>query len=239
MIFTQVSLCLLSLLASCASADTDKIAAMTPLSAPGVTATGVTTGVTTGGVTVTEGVSATGVTTSATTAEGVTATGVTAEGVTAEGVTASMIDMNGTWNQLYSNQYVQLTTEIDWKCIKVYVSTNDTSNEMTFFKKASLHGGPQYVVTPKVHAKLYNDPTKYKVCSTNKTYDIHHYSNATVVITGKNDPSLYVWQRVSEDDDDDDDDPVVDVPRLVVFVKKLGMREQIYVKTYNKTTCET
>lgn len=150
-------------------------------------------------------------------------------------VTGTTGVMNGTWKQLYSNQYVQLTTEIDWKCITVYVSVNDDgSNEMTFYKKAKLHGGPQDVVTPKVHAHLYNNQTKYKVSSTNKTYDIHPYSNGTVVITGKNDPSFYVWQR-SQDDDDDDD--VVDVPRLVVFVKKLGVREQTYIKTYDKTTC--
>lgn len=142
--------------------------------------------------------------------------------------------LNGTWKQLYSNQYVQLTTEIDWKCIQVYVSVNDDSREMTFYKKAKLHGGPQDVVTPNVHARLYNNQTKYKVSSNNKTYDIHPYSNDTVVITGVNDPSFYVWQLSDEDDDDDD---VVDVPRLVVFVNKLGLREQTYIKTYDKTTC--
>ena len=134
--------------------------------------------------------------------------------------TAAAISLQGHWNQLYSNKYVQLTTEIDWKCIHVYVNVSESSKEMTYYKKASLHGGPQTVTTPEVHAHLHNDATKFTV--SDKNYDVHPYSKNTVIITGEDHPSFYVWQSSSEEKNDDP----VDIPRLMVFVKQLGLEKQ-------------
>ena len=146
----------------------------------------------------------------------------------------------GTWNQVYSNNYVQTTTEIDWKCIKVYTYL-DKNTDLAIFKVAHLHGGPQVVVTPVVSADLRDNKITVKgnprasnsPVKIDSTYDIHPYSNDTVVITGDNNPALYVWTREGSDEEP------VDIPRLLAFADKLGFqlhKDQI-VPTYNRTTC--
>lgn len=109
------------------------------------------------------------------------------------------------------------------------------------FKVAHLHGGPQVVVTPTVTADLRNDKITVKgnprspntPVKVDSMYDVHTYSNDTMVITGDNNPALYVWTREGSDEEP------VDIPRLLAFVDNLGFqlnKDQI-VPTYDKTTC--
>lgn len=155
-----------------------------------------------------------------------------------QGVCALPIPLNGTWKQTYSNVYVQSTTEIDWKCIKVYVKTHDSDSTMTFHKTASLHGGPMMVTTPTFEAHIVKDTFIYK----QKTYDVHPYSNDTYVITGKDNPSMFVWTRDDGGKINNDESAPVDVPRLTAFLNKLGHMDTVskyrdIVQTYDDASC--
>jgi hypothetical protein len=158
-----------------------------------------------------------------------------------QGMCALPIPLDGTWKQTYSNVYVQSTTEIDWHCIQVFVTMTDpAATQMTFYKKASLHGGPIMVTTPTYEAHLVNDTFTLR----EKNYDIHPYSNDTYVITGKDDPSMFVWTREDDSSDDNDEQAPIDVPRLTAFIKKLGIETHTpignygkIVQTYDSNTC--
>lgn len=149
----------------------------------------------------------------------------------------------GVYDQVYSNAYVQSTTEMDWKCIQVYVYVNTTRDDSTtavfVHKTAHLHGGPQIVTTPVIETKVANNSMTItsKATKVTKAYDIHDYSNDTMVITGRDDPALYVWTRQGSREDP------VDIPRLLVYVQDLGfhVKDPIYskiVSTYDKETCK-
>jgi hypothetical protein len=149
--------------------------------------------------------------------------------------------LNGTWHETYSNNYVQTTSQVDWKCVVVHVRVDD-DGDMTLQKTASLHGGPINMTSPLVRTKLQGNtfatPTSFR---SSVTYDVHPYDNRTVVITGEEVPAMYVWTRPPESDDEDDYDPV-DVPRILAFAEKLGFHssDRYYnemVQTYDARSC--
>jgi hypothetical protein len=151
---------------------------------------------------------------------------------------ASTTPLAGTWKQIFSNKYVQSTMEMDWRCIKAYAMVTD---QYVFIHKiARLHGGSQIVVTPITTAHIDDNkvtvahPTIQTPVKKDTVYDIHEYSNDTIVITGEDNPALFVWTR----DGSHDEDPV-DIPRLMAFVDKIGFKlnETDIVKTYDKDTC--
>lgn len=157
--------------------------------------------------------------------------------------------MNGTWLQLFSNNYVQTTTEVDWKCITVHVDTFvHDENRFVLFKTAKLHGGPQMVITPVVQgtwegtsddAPSFTLTTATSLTSTQTGYDVHRYNNHTLVITGKTKPALYVWTRGRGRGDDAEP---VDIPRLMTYIQDLGVQTNDthynnMLQTYNDTDC--
>lgn len=150
----------------------------------------------------------------------------------------STIDkLHGTFYQTYSNMYVQSTTEIDWKCIKVYVDSLENPPRIVFHKTASLHGGPLNVTTPTVEAKILDNAFSIPSSGLTKIYDIHDYSTNTLVITGRDTPALYVWNRQGSHDDEP-----VDIPRLLVYMHDIDFRvhDPFYSKivlTYDDEQC--
>ena len=159
-------------------------------------------------------------------------------GITTTAWAATSTSLSGTWRQIYSNAYVQTTREVDWRCIKAYVIENETG--VYIHKIARLHGGPATVVTPvfavrvkdnkmTVHHTSVETPVKRDTL-----YDIHEFSNDTVIITGEDNPALYVWTR-----DGSRDEGGVDIPRLMAFVDKIGFKLNAtdIVPTYDKNAC--
>ncbi len=152
----------------------------------------------------------------------------------------------GTYNQLYTNAYVDSTTEIDWKCTQVHVTVHDDNHgvRVVYHKTAQLHGGPQTVKTPTFAGRLIGGT----LTSNASEWDLHSYNPETLVLTGTTNPSMYVWTRStssseseseseSESDSGNSGEPA-DIPRLMVFVTKLGLRAPLrLVPTYNDTAC--
>lgn len=144
------------------------------------------------------------------------------------------LSLAGSYRQTHSNLYVQYTTEIDWKCITVHATADDASNILEIYKKARLHGGPITVTTPVQKALL--GPSNFTVAHPQLTYDVHAFVNDTVVVTGVETPSLYVWQRSNSSAEP------VDIPRLTAFLTniKFEVPDTTYkkiVSTYNVSTC--
>jgi len=55
---------------------------------------------------------------------------------TAAVLTPSML--NHTWTQVYSTYYIQSSSEIDWKCVKAFITVSNST--IAIKKKALLHG---------------------------------------------------------------------------------------------------
>jgi len=148
--------------------------------------------------------------------------------------------ISGSWKQLYSNNYVQLTTEIDWRCIKAYAFQSENETEVYIHKLARLHGGMQIVITPILTAHVEDNqltiqrPTDPSPVKEDRVYDIHEYSNDTLVITGEDNPALFVWRR-----DGSLEKNSIDIPRLMAFAADIGfkVRETDIVNTYDKNEC--
>jgi hypothetical protein len=123
------------------------------------------------------------------------------------------LSLAGSYRQTHSNMYVQYTTEIDWKCVMVYATANDEDDPTTLdlYKQARLHGGPVTITTPVQKVEV--GPSNLTVAQPLKqTYGIHWLNNDTVVITGQETPSLYVWQRSNSSGEP------VDIPRLTAYL---------------------
>lgn len=108
----------------------------------------------------------------------------------------------GNWSQVVSNYYVQSTTEVDWKCVTVHVDVQDPAS-IAVAKTAFLHS-PKY-------GRLYTTPTQiYSMTEDtlvtrvpgeslrrSRSYLIRSASADLVVLTGIEDPAVYVWSKKS------------------------------------------
>ncbi len=144
------------------------------------------------------------------------------------------LDLAGSYRQTYSNLYVQYTTEIDWKCVTVHATVGDAAHRLEIYKKARLHGGPVTITTPVQQASM--GPSNFTVAHPKRTYDVHAFVNDTVVVTGVETPSLYVWQRSNSSEEP------VDIPRLAAFLDSIhfDVPDTTYRKitaTYDVHTC--
>ena len=154
--------------------------------------------------------------------------------------TAQPQSLTGAYLQTYSNMYVQYTTEIDWKCIKVFVSEDKDARFIDIYKEARLHGGPVKVTTPIQRAVLGNANFTVEMPLSSRfprqSYGTHWFTNDTLVITGEEVPALYVWQRHNSTEEP------ADIPRLVEFLDKIpfDVPDKTYreiVSTYNSSSC--
>lgn len=101
-------------------------------------------------------------------------------------------DYLGEWDQVYSNLFVQSSTEIDLKCIKVNLSTTGF-NATLISKSASLHGtAVQFQSLPE--PVLQFSDTTWLIGT--DMYLVRAGAPAShVVLTGTDDITLLVWAR--------------------------------------------
>lgn len=109
-------------------------------------------------------------------------------------VTATLRPYEGRWDQVYSNYYIQSTSEIDWKCITVDLNLTDDDNKILMSKTASLHGGPIFIrtINTTIAEVTSNVWQMGKIpFILRKTDDERSY----LVLTGLDNLSLFVWAR--------------------------------------------
>lgn len=97
----------------------------------------------------------------------------------------------GTWWQVYSTAYIQYTTEIDWHCVRVDISSVDQST-FVLSKTVSLHGGDVQMTTP---LKLLSATTTGEWYIGGEGFISRYESQDLILLTGMNNFSLYVWSR--------------------------------------------
>lgn len=150
------------------------------------------------------------------------------------------VSLTGSYRQTHSNMYVQYTSEIDWKCVKVHATADDDNMVLDLYKEAKLHGGPVTVVTPVQRAILTKD--KFTVATpmsskfTRQSYDLHWYDNDTLVVTGEQTPALYVWQRANSSAEP------ADIARITAYLRNISfdVPDPTYREikpTYDVKTC--
>lgn len=110
------------------------------------------------------------------------------------GMSFTLDNVTGTWQQVYSNYFVQSTTEIDWYCVTVDIEKTP-DDTYTVSKQASLHGGVVTLSTPPKPLLVENDTTWW----IGEKPFVNRYPNETdlIVLTGWDDLSLFVWSRNS------------------------------------------
>ena len=100
----------------------------------------------------------------------------------------------GEWQQVYSDNFVQTTTEIDWYCVNVSVEVKPFSI-LTVTKNAFLHGGDtEYESLPDVMT------LEDGLVTIGGRAFIDRYGDSnpnTTVLTGLDNLSLFVWTRNS------------------------------------------
>ncbi len=100
-----------------------------------------------------------------------------------------VVALNGTWKQVLTNYYVQTTTEIDWTCTRVlFYTVNET---LMMSKHAYIHDPllNNTVTLPGVPVTL-NDTS---ALINNVTYDVRVANEDMLFVTGRDEPSLFVW----------------------------------------------
>ena len=101
--------------------------------------------------------------------------------------------LDGDYYQIYSNRYVQITSEIDIKCVNVSIHT-DVDNIVTITKTGYVHG---------LKATPYNITYKFQETSPTVLYtpeivlDVRDVgpSKDYIIVTGHDNLSLYVWVK--------------------------------------------
>jgi hypothetical protein len=99
---------------------------------------------------------------------------------------------DGTWVQPLSNYYVQTTSEVDWKCVRVNFTTEGGITSMT--KRAYLHDmtiGQQTTTVPVSVA--FDTETMTMILGGQEVFDLRQYTEQLIVVTGRESPSLFVW----------------------------------------------
>lgn len=109
-------------------------------------------------------------------------------------------NLTGDWFQVWSDHYVQSTTEIDWKCVVARMEESlEGGWELT--KHARLHSvvGPR-VTTPTTRMVWKEAEAEFEVRSkaataATTTYRLRELTPDAWVLTGNEDPSLYVFTK--------------------------------------------
>ena len=106
---------------------------------------------------------------------------------------------NGIWIQSMSNYYVQSTSEIDWKCVLVQI-TEPGDGTFLINKTALMHspvdGVP--VETPAATFVLNTDAStlvQRTGLRRSSHFQVREDTPDTLILTGLDDPSAYVWTR--------------------------------------------
>ena len=100
---------------------------------------------------------------------------------------AEMVHKN--YVQVYSNYYVQSTTEVDWKCIRVD-ATRDKEH-LNVVKNGFLHG----VYGSPVQSMMKYNITNDKFKGEKETLVLRVENDEYLLWTGTNNLTMYVWAR--------------------------------------------
>lgn len=114
--------------------------------------------------------------------------------------------------QVYSNYYVQSTTEIDWKCIRVSVTQDQDRLNVT--KNGYLHG---IYGSPVKSIMSYNVTGKNKFKGEKETLVLRVENEDYLLWTGTNNLTMYVWAKDYERFMDDHNDDVRDYLKTLNF----------------------
>lgn len=132
-------------------------------------------------------------------------------------------NLSGKWIQVLSNKYVQETTEINWSCVTAEFqprpSTSNSFQEFILVKRAFVY--PANNVTVTCQHLIWDDfelrifhPISQTQAS--KCYQIRELTNNILVMTGEDEPSLYVYTRNLQEYKKKDES------RIVKYLKVLG-----------------
>lgn len=108
--------------------------------------------------------------------------------------------LKGEWIQIYSNYFVQSTTEIDWKCVRISIAGNNNALNVT--TKAFVHGIPSEDISI-LHTYNVSTASDNTTILTNQKEKLRIRKSGLleennldyVVLTPANNISLYVWTR--------------------------------------------
>jgi hypothetical protein len=129
---------------------------------------------------------------------------LTVVGVWSTGVASPL--PSGTFFQVVSNRFVQSTSEIDWACVTVHI-VGDDWGQTWVTKSAFLQDDGMSGVILHTVPSLAEAGDNQTVSLTHRdvlgfvttVYDARSISDRLIVVTGREDPSLFVWVRdVSE-----------------------------------------
>jgi hypothetical protein len=107
--------------------------------------------------------------------------------------------LNGNWFQIYSSKYVQESTEIDWNCIDVVVSTNN--NNVNILKNAMIHNHKETGFVQNRTYELSNVNNTLLLTplaissSVIPNLQLKHIDDNYVILTGLDYLTMYVWTR--------------------------------------------
>lgn len=136
----------------------------------------------------------------------------------------------GSWIQLYSSYFVQVTTEIDWKCVNATVLDLSVDTLM-LVKHASLHGSDYYVESYPTILRVIDDYTLQD--TKNITYGIHTPIPRYVIMSGLEDQALYVWMSPSYHPQDKD------LEIIQQEVENMGFNNSTYTKLLESYSFES
>jgi hypothetical protein len=114
-----------------------------------------------------------------------------------EPITKDISFLNGQWLQIYNSKYVQESSEIDWDCVEVSISTEN--NRVNITKSAILHNHKNL---PTFQTRIYqssmvNDSIILTPISISSsvvpTLEIKYEGIGYLIITGLDYLTMYVW----------------------------------------------
>lgn len=104
-------------------------------------------------------------------------------------------NITGEWQQVYSDYFVQSTTEIDWFCVNVTIEETYDEDVLTLTKRAYLHGGDIDMASfPRLITTF--DSGLTWIIGAQQFINRYNGSKENVtVLTGIDGLSLFVWTR--------------------------------------------
>jgi hypothetical protein len=109
--------------------------------------------------------------------------------------------LKGSWIQIYSNYYVQTTSEIDWKCVTINLTPINESL-VKINKTASLHGISSNIISKETKYSVTLNANDTVLTSGKQVLSIRKWGsrddNKTLdylILTHSNNISLFVWTQ--------------------------------------------